>query len=41
MSQIEKDTDRDFWMSSKEALAYGVIDDIVGPKNKKASKKKK
>jgi len=29
MSQIEKDTDRDFWMSSKEALEYKVIDQVI------------
>ena len=32
LTQIEKDTDRDFWMSSKEALDYGVIDNIIGIK---------
>jgi len=30
IAQIEKDTDRDFWMSSNEALKYGVIDEIIG-----------
>ena len=27
---IEKDTDRDFFMSAEEALKYGLIDEIVG-----------
>ncbi len=27
--QIEKDADRDHWMSSKEALEYGMIDEIL------------
>jgi len=27
--QIEKDADRDFWMTSKEALEYGMVDEIV------------
>ena len=29
LSKIEKDTDRDFWLSSEEAKAYGVIDEII------------
>jgi ATP-dependent Clp protease protease subunit len=29
LSKIEKDTDRDFWLSAEEAKAYGVIDEIV------------
>jgi len=29
MARIEKDTDRDFWMSPKEAKDYGIIDDII------------
>jgi ATP-dependent Clp protease protease subunit len=29
MSVIEKDTDRDFFMSPKEAKAYGIIDKII------------
>ena len=28
-AKIEKDTDRDFWMSAEEAKTYGVIDEIV------------
>jgi len=43
IAQIERDTDRDFWMSSEEALAYGVIDEIIGVKNvekKKTAKKR-
>lgn len=28
-SEIEADTDRDFFMSSEEALAYGVIDRVI------------
>lgn len=27
--QIEKDSDRDFWMTSQEALEYGMIDQVL------------
>jgi len=27
--KIEKDTDRDFWLSAEEAKTYGVIDEII------------
>ena len=27
--QIEKDSDRDFWMTSQEALDYGMIDRVL------------
>lgn len=36
LAQIEKDTDRDFYMSADEAKKYGVIDDIYKPKNPRA-----
>jgi ATP-dependent Clp protease protease subunit len=29
LAKIEKDTERDFWLSAEEAKAYGVIDEIV------------
>ena len=32
IKRIEKDTDRDFFMSAEEAKAYGVVDKII--KNK-------
>ncbi|MCX6712885.1 MAG: ATP-dependent Clp protease proteolytic subunit [Candidatus Vogelbacteria bacterium] len=32
LSQIEKDTDRDFFMTAKEAKEYGIIDEIIGKK---------
>jgi len=34
MSQIEKDTDRDFYLSSDEAVSYGLIDKIVETKKR-------
>jgi ATP-dependent Clp protease, protease subunit len=33
--RIEQDSDRDFWMTSKEALEYGMIDEVLtNPKKK-------
>lgn len=29
LAKIEKDTERDFWLSAEEAKTYGVIDDII------------
>ncbi|MDO4870849.1 MAG: ATP-dependent Clp protease proteolytic subunit [Candidatus Saccharibacteria bacterium] len=29
ISKIEKDVDRDYWMSAKEAVEYGLIDQIL------------
>ena len=34
MSKIEKDTDRDFYLSAKEAKDYGLIDTIIKPNKK-------
>jgi len=33
--KITTDGDRDYWMTAKEALAYGMIDEILVPKEKK------
>ncbi|MFN7088679.1 MAG: ATP-dependent Clp protease proteolytic subunit [Candidatus Paceibacteria bacterium] len=30
LAKIEKDTDRDFYMSPEEAKAYGIVDEIIG-----------
>ncbi|MBI3632161.1 MAG: ATP-dependent Clp protease proteolytic subunit [Candidatus Vogelbacteria bacterium] len=32
IAQIEKDTDRDYFMSAEEAKKYGIIDEILKPK---------
>lgn len=29
LSKIEKDADRDFWMSANEAVDYGIIDEVI------------
>ena len=29
LSKIEKDVDRDFWMSAEEAVQYGIIDQVL------------
>lgn len=31
-AQIEKDGDRDFWMSADEAKKYGIVDKVLQPK---------
>ena len=33
ISKVEKDTDRDFWLTPEEAKKYGLVDEII--KNKK------
>jgi ATP-dependent Clp protease protease subunit len=33
--KIEKDSDRDYWMTSEEAKAYGMIDEVLVRKGKK------
>ena len=34
LEQVAKDTERDYWMNSKEALEYGIVDKILDKKNK-------
>lgn len=35
LENVEKDADRDFFMGAKEALKYGIIDEIYEPRSKK------
>jgi ATP-dependent Clp protease protease subunit len=35
MEVIQKDTERDLYMSAQEAVAYGVVDEIFNPGNRK------
>lgn len=38
LETIVKDTDRDYFMTAKEAAAYGLVDHVVDPKAKKNQK---
>ena len=38
LAKIEKDTDRDFWLSADEAKTYGVIDEIIRNAAKQGAK---
>ncbi len=35
LEKVEKDSDRDYWMTAKEALEYGMIDEILERTKKK------
>ena len=41
LKQIEKDTDRNFFMSTQEAKDYGIIDKVLDPKSKTSEKDSK
>ncbi|KAF0134739.1 MAG: ATP-dependent Clp protease protease subunit [Candidatus Saganbacteria bacterium] len=41
LSKIEKDTDRDFYMSAAEAVTYGLIDEVIVQRKGKEEKKPK
>lgn len=42
LAKIEKDTDRDFYMSAEEAVKYGLVDEVISTiKGKPAEKKSK
>lgn len=36
LSRIEKDTDRDFWMTADEAKKYGIVDKVIPSRKAKA-----
>ncbi|WP_185870529.1 ATP-dependent Clp endopeptidase proteolytic subunit ClpP [Blattabacterium cuenoti] len=38
IEKIEKDSDRDYWMTSEEAKKYGMIDEVLKKKEKKSEK---
>lgn len=29
MEEIERDSDRDYWMTADEAMAYGAVDKVL------------
>ena len=35
LKRIEKDTDRDFFMTSKQAVEYGIVDEVIVARNEK------
>jgi ATP-dependent Clp protease, protease subunit len=35
VERIEKDSDRDYWMTAEEAKAYGLIDEVLSAGNRK------
>ena len=37
LEQVERDLDRDYFMTAEEARAYGLIDDIIVPRRGLAS----
>jgi ATP-dependent Clp protease protease subunit len=41
LSKVEKDTDRDFYMSAAEAMEYGIIDEVIGITKGKTAETKK
>src|SRR3989338_1430178 len=36
LSKIEKDTDRDFWLTADEAMKYGIIDEVIKKRGAKS-----
>lgn len=36
VEQVEKDSDRDYWMTSDEAKKYGIVDDIISKPSTKS-----
>ena len=36
LQQVEKDTDRDYWMSAEEAMEYGLISKIISKRDQLA-----
>jgi ATP-dependent Clp protease protease subunit len=37
-AKVEKDSDRDYWMTAEEAKAYGMVDEVLGRNPKKVAK---
>lgn len=41
IDQVEKDCDRDYWMSAQEAKEYGMVDEVLKVNPRKANKEEK
>lgn len=41
VEKISRDTDRDFYLDPKQAVEYGIIDEVLGSKPEETKKKKK
>jgi len=39
LERIERDTDRDFFMDAQQAREYGIVDDVIQPREKEAKPK--
>jgi len=39
LQTIERDADRDYWLTAPEAVAYGLVDNIVTSKKKRENSK--
>ena len=37
-ARIRKDEDRDFWMDAKQAVEYGLVDEVISPTKLKDKK---
>ncbi len=40
LDRIERDTDRDYFMDAEQARAYGVVDEVIMPRQTQAEEKK-
>ncbi|XCI74618.1 MAG: ATP-dependent Clp endopeptidase proteolytic subunit ClpP [Flavobacteriales bacterium] len=38
--KVEKDSDRDYWMTAEEAKVYGMVDEVIGLETKEKTKDK-
>ena len=41
VDKVKADMERDFWMSAEEAVAYGIVDEVIKPSTVPATKKSK
>ena len=41
INQIEKDTDRDFYLGAEEAVKYGLVDEVIAAPATKGKTEKK